>query len=844
MARRSGKTETKTKRAGSIAEITQKQRNELKLAFIINHFIQIENISLAKRLLENPNVQETLGTASIKEYKEKIEKIIRTEKDLPRTQLKYKSETSPEIKEINELFAPEENINDNPINDEAFYSNRERDYALKTSFKGKKRKTLYKYPTVLIRLETINNLSVEELIDVFSSYFKKDFNQIDYLVNPVFSQTLRQLISYRADEFTVNDLIPASNYEEQEYRNNNIEGMVAILKTILENYEDTGKLSNLANDENYRNETLNSIMPENIQIVANPESLLARVKDIENKVSNKTATQEEIIEMTLLLRLFLNKGAHDQEESLSTMLRSKYRSANPKIERELQAQVANMSVDLFNSLESGNKVQNKTRKKGTPINLQLAQTDKKEKNRIIDLVSAILKQEKLLRKVDKTFIEEIAGKITACPDYKHAAAIFGSEIEKTIKEIHNEEIKGKIEKYIRQVCEIEKNFEKIATNHPNNHFYDFVREFWSARINNNPEFERNIKGTKKEKIYKEVKKLIDEMEKDSDLESSSIETIIKEMSEHARMDRELFTLKQLITKQILKYVEYSKKIGLQAPAYVEHSSVSTIANSNSKELKNVIEIYIPNFINTFGDQYSDADYTPEEITSLEDEYPRVDEERRREYNVNTSSYATYLPVKLTQEQISYLRKLSEGIGLIEESNKTLEEVKAEKPEEYAQYEVTTQKGTINALDKLYELKETEPEEYAKVKHQILLGAGIDIFREYADAKRRKEEIEVERAIQEQEDARLKEAEREIEIARKEERDAVDNLGEEDEISSEILIGRPELRPGADAARRGFSLSARSGEVADLENSLRADHIIGNNLNTHSSENEVPGGDEH
>ena len=53
----------------------------------------------------------------------------------------------------------------------------------------------------------------------------------------------------------------------------------------------------------------------------------------------------------------------------------------------------------------------------------------------------------------------------------------------------------------------------------------------------------------------------------------------------------------------------------------------------------------------------------------------------------------------------------------------------------------------------------------------MLGAGIDIFREYADAKRRKEEIEVERAIQEQEDARLKEAEREIEIARKEERDA-------------------------------------------------------------------------
>lgn len=844
MARRSKKTEVITRRAESLAEKTERQRNEIKLDFIINHFIQIGYYSLVKKILANPNVIGALGETAIQEYKEKIEKITSNRQDILSIQLKYKNESSQDIKDINSFFINEGTVNDNPIIEEPFFSNREIDYILKSSFFGKKEISKYGFPTIILRQDELRKMSIEELIYTFSSFFKRDFDQIDFMVNPVFNQTLRQLISYRADEFTTDDIIPSSSQQEQLYRENNIEGMVAILKTILKNYEEIGKLNTLANDENYRNETLNSIMPQNLQIVASPDALLSLVKDIESKVSNKTATQEEIVEMAVLLRQFLNKCAHDQEESLITMLRSRYRSANPQIEKKIQVQVANMSGDLFYSLKSGNRIQNKTGKKGTPIDLRLAQTDKKEKSRIIAVVSAILKQEKLSRKIDKNFIKEIAEKITACSDYKQAAVIFGSEIEKVIKELRNEEIREKIGKYVGQVRQAETHFEKISANHSNNSFYDFVREFWGAKKNKNPGFEINLKGTKKEKVYKELKKLVDEMEKDPDLESISIETIVEEMAQHAKMDREIFSLKQLITKQILRYTEYAKKIGIQLPTYIEHSLAEASTNTNSKEPRNAINIFIPNYMNMFGGHYSEADYTLEEIARLKSEYSTTDEERRREYKSNPDAYATYLPVKLTEEQINYLRKISNGIYLVEDSEKTLEEIKTEKPEEYALYEVTTPSGTINVLDKLFELKETNYEEYEKVKHQILLGAGIDIFKTYVDKQRRKAEIEAERAIQEQEEARLREAAREIEIAREEERVAAESLGEEDEISSEILIGRPELRPGADAARRAFSLSARSGEVADLESSLRADHIIGSGPNTHSNEDESPGGDEH
>ena len=261
------------------------------------------------------------------------------------------------------------------------------------------------------------------------------------------------------------------------------------------------------------------------------------------------------------------------------------------------------------------------------------------------------------------------------------------------------------------------------------------------------------------------------------------------------------------------------------------------------EDRNVIDIYIPKFSNLFGGHYENGEFTESEVEYFQSRYKSTSESRRRAYEEHTEDYAAFAPVKLSEEQVMYLQKIARAVETIDATGKYPDDYEVENIEEYAAYDLEKAEETINVYAELYYLKQTNPTEYEKVRHQILLGAGLDTFRNMAAREREAEKIAKEAEAEAKKAAEIQRQQEEREKAREEEKAQAESLAEDDEISSEVLIGRPEIRPGVSEARR-FSMAVRSGEVADIETFLQADHTIEPKEDAHTTADDEGYGEGH
>ena len=808
-----------------IADKSLRMRTERKINEIINYLMSTQQYYLIEYILGNVKIQKFLGTRAINEIVERIERN-REENIIPIET--YTEQLGSLFNKNSKMYVelggiPEEYQNQRTtISPDTAYDMFELKNTQDLDFSDPEIRRGYirglTYPRVILKPEILKFVDPYELVMMFSYYpdLERVFKQIEYEQNPMFSQEVRQLITFGADELTVDDLVDSLDEETQEVRNNHIRGMIEILKEILENFEETGKLERLINDENQRNETLNSLMPDDMQILASEGTLQGTIARIENNLNNGTLSGADKLELAVILRNFLNRCAHEQEVSLTSMLRERYNGGQTLSTNRINKRVVGMTFALKDCLTSGKRVDDKSKRPGVPIDYELLKGEgreaEQERNRLETFIKAILGKEKLRKVVDINTHKNITQKIVSAlkdhpegiSDEQAVLVTFAKEMKSILQEVQRDEIDQKIERYADRVSDMERRYSKIPASLNSSDFYDFVKEVIGARKNGNRGFESRLGWTAKGKMIREVSKLLDDMEQDVDLKGTNIEDLLKEMARHSKMDRELFDTKQTVTRQIVELEQYLEENDI----YIEHNSGRGVGDRSHKEDRNVIDIFIPGYTHYFGGHYDDNDFTAEEISEFEERFDSVTRDRRIAYSRRTEDYATFVPVRLTDDQVEYLGKLATAIEIIETTNKTPEDYEAENREEFVAYDLTKEDGTINVYSELYDLREQNPEEYEKVRHQILLGAGIETFRGAVIKQREKEE---------REDRQRSEAEARAEV---------ESLGDDDELSSSVLVGSPQARPDAAEARKRFSAQVRSGEVADIERGLQEDHILG------------------
>ena len=863
MARTKKRKEENIAASTNIADKSSRIRTERKIKNIIDYLIRRGQFDIVSEILANPKIEKFLGKKTVNEYHNKIDQNDKID-EIEQFSITFEKEMDEDLRKIikglrnptyKRRFLKDEKENLTNISQQlAKRQRKETDYS-NVEIRRKKLKE-FQYPIVLLDSEIIHYVEPTELVKMFSFYpeIEKQFKQIDYEENPMFSHEIRQLIAFCGDEFTPEDLLVAANEEENGYRTNNIQTMALLLNKIFENFEQTGKLERLVNDENQRNKTINFLMPDELQIVANPQSLFDELARIKNNIGSDTLTNEDKVELAALLRTFLNKSAHEQEFCLMTILREKYKAGEPFAAQDLRNQSVSLVSNLFHCLETGKRMDDKSTGKQPPIDFELliSEGDKgKETIRLEKIVESVLRNGNLFKKVDKDLRKAIVANIKERinsqkeknPDIKPkviACIGFAEIMHPTLEELHEQEISEKIEKCVIKVSELERRYAKITSK---SSFYEFIKEYLGAKNNNNNKFEENLRGTRKSKIYKEVDELFEQLRNDPNLDEAEVGGLLEEMARHAKMDREVFEAKQLITRQLIVLEELLHRQGIQSELYIEHNTGKGIGTKKTKEDRNVIDIYIPRFSNLFGGHYENGEFTESEVEYFQSRYKSTSESRRRAYEEHTEDYAAFAPVKLSEEQVMYLQKIARAVETIDATGKSPDDYEVENIEEYAAYDLEKAEETINVYAELYYLKQTNPTEYEKVRHQILLGAGLDTFRNMAAREREAEKIAKEAEAEAKKAAEIQRQQEEREKAREEEKAQAESLAEDDEISSEVLIGRPEIRPGVSEARR-FSMAVRSGEVADIETFLQADHTIEPKEDVHSTADDEGYGEGH
>ena len=81
---------------------------------------------------------------------------------------------------------------------------------------------------------------------------------------------------------------------------------------------------------------------------------------IENNLNNGTLSDADKLELAVILRNFLNRCAHEQEVSLTSMLRERYNGGQTLSTNRINKRVVEMIFTLQDCLASGKRVDDKS----------------------------------------------------------------------------------------------------------------------------------------------------------------------------------------------------------------------------------------------------------------------------------------------------------------------------------------------------------------------------------------------------------------------------------------------------------------------------------------------------
>ena len=403
----------------------------------------------------------------------------------------------------------------------------------------------------------------------------------------------------------------------------------------------------------------------------------------------------------------------------------------------------NKNIEFLNELLSADNQIEKLNRDGFKTMIDNIDLEKKE-----DVIKLLVFNRQLLNRLGHNYEESICIKISKhCKSSKE----YNNEMNKFIAEVYridkpNDNIKNALELEIRKLYEPKdfslynhdqkednyhynyvvnvystmigffKQYNKIMESDKKNNinppkFYDFINKVLrNDNINDIYSLftrvikERNAKGKEryvKENLIDKIRNYVKIVERNGYM-NNPVETLI-EISKDLEIEEKIMKVKHIITMMLVRQYELGSN-----QLYIENDRAQNGKNG-------VVDVYLDGYLQVFGGHYKsdELEATDQRVQSLNS--VRSDVNLGFEKNSRGMDLSVGVPMqKLTEGQVREFRELTRTIDFLEGRMGT-EEV---------------DKSTLPKLELLEGYKEKDPSLYNILKVRILLGAGLDKFKEF------------------------------------------------------------------------------------------------------------------
>lgn len=513
------------------------------------------------------------------------------------------------------------------------------------------------------------------------------------------STNLINLIDYMYYDIGENDIEDMYNAINQgdansleiQKLNEKISAQYECLYNVYLLLDKTGQLSELLSLENKNIEALNEVLSIDNQIEKlSPDGFKTMINNID---LNK---KEDVIKMLVFNRQLLNRLGHNYEETICIRISNQCKSSTEYIKekKEFIAEIFRIADNAYETCtidDYGKKMLKM---------IEISKIFKPDKNsNFKDVLERYLNQrkdksnDKIKNLLEREILKSIAPRDLRSYDQDNYA----------------------VDVYFKMI-EFMKQFNKTMESDKNNginppEFHDFLNKVLKDdKIDNiHGLFTRVVKKTTvkgevvnvKENLIDKIKNYVKRLEKDGYMKNP-VATLI-EISKDLEIEEKFMKAKHITTMMLVRQYELGSN-----QLYIENDSAQN-------GMDGVLDVYLDGYLQVFGGHYKpdELEATDQRVQSLNSVRPDVNlgfEQKSRGIDLSVG-----VPMqKLTEGQVREFRELTRTIDFLEGRMGT-EEV---------------DKSTLPKLELLEGYKEKDPSLYNILKVRILLGAGLDKFKEF------------------------------------------------------------------------------------------------------------------
>ena len=581
----------------------------------------------------------------------------------------------------------------------------------------------------------IEFVTPEEIIELFDhTKLHYDFQVKDISLNPGNNPLLEQEIERLMSQMDTKILLPRQI--DTKPRNKTLGLMTELLLDLIDGLDDIGILEKLINDENNRNKTINQLFPQDKKIESNKDKVREFAENYYLNLADGKVDFKDSVAMTVLLRNYVNRFLHEEEQQIKIWIRMNHKTSKEKFEEIIENE---LKPTLMPYIASG-----KINPNGKIIfsGVTFASVKEEVSRRISSgKTNTIWDSQRQMEKGVEAFLREkgfnppqgisrqIVDEMCLCETETEALEKFKDKLLELMPAIEEKTLPSILRGIANKIPEIENAFEKEE---PNGSLLKFVSIVAQERKSPGKyTIPSHLIG-----VQERINSFIDSLNDSPFIHFDNPELFMLEMMSISMKNKNMYTLKNTLTLTILEYQKRLNAIRDDEPNIHIEEEDGVVSGENG-----VIDIYLPMYMNTFGGHFSDDDFSLADKRTFQYLYNRVPNVIREAFDKHREKYAAYTPIRLTEDQVDHMRFLAEVLLKMEQTNKAPEDFEKDFPEEYMSFEIDNGTQKINTYKYLYDLKnpdsslseenkEKMKEDYKKVRYQILLGAGLDYYRNY------------------------------------------------------------------------------------------------------------------
>lgn len=511
-------------------------------------------------------------------------------------------------------------------------------------------------------------------------------NLIDYMYYDVGENDIE-------DMYNVINQGDANSLEIQKL-NEKISAQYECLYNVYLLLDKTGQLSKLLSLENKNVEALNEVLSIDNQIEKLSRDGIKTM--IDNIDLNK---KEDVIKMLVFNRQLLNRLGHNYEETTCLRISNQCKSSTEYIKekKEFIAEIFRIADNAYETItidDYGKKMLKM---------IEISKIFKPDKNSSFnDVLERYLNQRK-----DKS-----NDKIKNLLEREILKSIAPRDLRSYDQDNYAVDVYFKMIEFMKQYNKTMESDKNNGINPPE--FHDFLdkvlKDDMIDNINNiHGLFTRVVKKTTvkgevvnvKENLIDKIKNYVKRLEKDGYMKNP-VATLI-EISKDLEIEEKLMKAKHITTMMLVRQYELGSN-----QLYIENDSAQN-------GMDGVLDVYLEGYLQVFGGHYKpdELEATDQRVQSLNS--VRSDVNLGFEKKSRGMDLSVGVPMqKLTEGQVREFRELTRTIDFLEGRMGT-EEV---------------DKSTLPKLELLEGYKEKDPSLYNILKVRILLGAGLDKFKEF------------------------------------------------------------------------------------------------------------------